>query len=86
MNESLERLQVDYVDVVQLHNGPTVQRPVLEEDRYNVLGIEDYYAPNGAIEGLKRVRRQGKTHFLGFIVRGNDRGPVRSLSTRAYFT
>jgi L-glyceraldehyde 3-phosphate reductase len=62
-----------------------VERPVLEGERYNVLGIQDYYAKNGAIEGLERVRRQGKTRYLGFIVRGNDRGPVEELIDTGLF-
>ncbi len=85
LDASLERLQVDYVDLLQIHNGPTIERPQIEGASYRVLGIEDYFAPNGAIEGITRAQRQGKTRLLGFIVRGNDKEPVRRLIDTGIF-
>src|SRR5439155_17289152 len=52
VDASLERLDVDYVDVVQIHNGPTVTRPNLQGRDYRILGVEDYLGRNGALEGL----------------------------------
>src|SRR5262249_55509927 len=86
LEESLRRLRVDYVDVLQIHNGPTVQRPVLEGRNYRILGLEDYLAPNGALPGLERVQRQGKARFLGFICRGDDIGPVSQLLDTGLFS
>lgn len=76
---SLRRLRVDRVDVVQIHNGPVSARPNLQGRDYRVLGIEDYLSPGGAIEGLERIVRAGKTRFVGFICRGDDGPEVRRL-------
>src|SRR5215510_3561772 len=40
--ESLERLGVDYVDILQIHNGPAPAPPPLEGRAYTQLWIEDY--------------------------------------------
>src|SRR5688572_17800048 len=63
LEASLKRLGRDHVDFLQIHNGPVAQRPDLQGRAYNILGIEDYLAPNGAIEGLKRAQQSGKTRF-----------------------
>ncbi len=86
VEESLTRLGVDYLDILQIHNGPTIARPRLEGRSYRVLGLEDYYAPHGALEGLARVQRQGKARFLGFICRGDDGVPVRQLLDTGLFS
>jgi aryl-alcohol dehydrogenase-like predicted oxidoreductase len=77
--ESLQRLGVDYVDILQIHNGPAPSPPPLEGRSYTQLWIEDYLRPGGAIEGLQRVLRDGKTRYVGFICRGNDGYQVRQL-------
>jgi aryl-alcohol dehydrogenase-like predicted oxidoreductase len=76
---SLERLGVDYVDFVQIHNGPVATRPKLEGRDYRVLWIEDFLGPHGALEGLERIRSAGKTRFVGFCCRGDDGESVRQL-------
>jgi L-glyceraldehyde 3-phosphate reductase len=77
--ESLERLGVDYLDILQIHNGPAPSPPRLEGCAYTQLWIEDYLRPGGALEGLQRVLRDGKARHLGFICRGNDAYQVRQL-------
>jgi L-glyceraldehyde 3-phosphate reductase len=79
VDASLKRLGVDYVDFVQIHNGPVAAKPDLQGRAYNILWIEDYLRPGGAIEGLQRIVRNGKTRFVGFICRGNDGPQVRQL-------
>ena len=85
VDASLKRLGRDQVDIVQIHNGPVAQRPNLQGRAYNILGIEDYLAPNGAIEGLQRIQRSGKTRFIGFICRGNDGPQVKQLIDTGLF-
>jgi aryl-alcohol dehydrogenase-like predicted oxidoreductase len=79
VDESLSRLGVDYVDFLQIHNGPLDPAPKLEGKVYARLWIEDYLRPNGALEGLERVVRQGKARYIGFITRGGDIGPAMRL-------
>jgi L-glyceraldehyde 3-phosphate reductase len=77
--ESLTRLGVDYLDILQIHNGPAPSPPTLEGRAYTQLWIEDYLRPGGALEGLQRVMHDGKARYLGFICRGDDAYQVRQL-------
>jgi aryl-alcohol dehydrogenase-like predicted oxidoreductase len=77
--ESLKRLGVDYLDILQIHNGPATSPPKLEGRSYTQLWIEDYLRPGGALEGLQRVLHDGKARYVGFICRGNDGDQVRQL-------
>lgn len=79
VDASLKRLGVDWVDIVQIHNGPVVSKPELPGRAYNILWIKDYLRPRGAIKGLSRILRDGKTRYVGFICRGNDGAQVREL-------
>lgn len=85
VDESLERLGVDYVDFLQIHNGPVLERPELTGDAYNVLWIEDYLRPGGALDGLQRAQAAGKTRFIGFITRGNDAPAAQQLIDTSAF-
>jgi L-glyceraldehyde 3-phosphate reductase len=76
---SLKRLGVDWVDIVQIHNGPVASKPELPGRAYNILWLKDYLRPRGAIRGLQRVLRAKTTRFAGFICRGNDAEEVREL-------
>lgn len=77
--ESLKRLGVDYVDILQIHNGPAPSPPQMEGRSYTQLWIDDYLRPGGALEGLQRMLRDGKARYVGFICRGNDGSQVRQL-------
>jgi aryl-alcohol dehydrogenase-like predicted oxidoreductase len=58
LERSLERLQVDYVDLVQLHN-------LVEPDEW-----ETAYARNGAVEALAQARDEGLTRHIGVTGHG----------------
>jgi aryl-alcohol dehydrogenase-like predicted oxidoreductase len=77
--ESLKRLGVDALDILQIHNGPAPSPPPLEGRAYTQLWIDDYLRPGGALDGLQRVLRDGKVRYVGFICRGNDADQVRQL-------
>jgi L-glyceraldehyde 3-phosphate reductase len=79
VDASLKRLGVDYVDFLQIHNGPVMDRPELTGRSYTHLWVEDYLRPGGALEGLQRVQQSGKARFIGFITRGNDGPAARRL-------
>lgn len=77
--ESLKRLGVDALDILQIHNGPAPSPPPLHGRAYTQLWIDDYLRPGGALDGLQRVLRDGKARYVGFICRGNDADQVRQL-------
>jgi len=83
---SLRRLGREYVDVVQIHNGPVEEPPQLEGRDYRVLSLHDYLRPDGALDGLRRLKASGKARHIGFICRGDDGGPVRQLIDTGEFS
>jgi aryl-alcohol dehydrogenase-like predicted oxidoreductase len=58
LERSLERLGVDQVDLIQLHN-------LVEEDEWQVA-----HGPGGAVEALEQARREGLTRFIGVTGHG----------------
>jgi len=86
LDESLKRLGVDYVDFLQIHNSPVMDRPELSGRTYTRLWIENYLQPGGALEGLLSAQRSGKTRFIGFITRGNDAPAAQRLIDTGVFS
>ena len=64
LDASLTRLGVDYVDFLQIHNGPVASRPDLSGSGYTHLWVEDYLKPGGALEGLRRAGKVGRRASL----------------------
>ena len=58
LERSLERMGVDHVDLIQLHN-------LVEEDEWEVA-----HAPGGALEALQHARDEGLTRFIGVTGHG----------------
>jgi aryl-alcohol dehydrogenase-like predicted oxidoreductase len=58
LERSLERLQVDAVDLIQLHN-------LVEPDEWEIA-----HGPGGAVEGLTRARDEGLVKHLGVTGHG----------------
>ncbi len=58
LERSLERLGVDHVDLIQLHN-------LVEEDEWQVA-----HGPGGAVEALQQARAEGLTRFIGVTGHG----------------
>jgi aryl-alcohol dehydrogenase-like predicted oxidoreductase len=69
LERSLDRLQVDSVDLIQLHN-------LVEEDEWEVA-----FAPGGAVAALARAREERLVRFIGVTGHGNRiaRMHLRSL-------
>ena len=59
LERSLERLQVDHVDLIQLHN-------LVEEDEWEVA-----HAPGGAVEALAAARDEGLVRHVGVTGHGD---------------
>jgi predicted aldo/keto reductase-like oxidoreductase len=58
LERSLERLGVDQIDLIQLHN-------LVEEDEWQVA-----HGPGGAIEALDQARQEGLVRFIGVTGHG----------------
>jgi len=58
LHRSLERLRVDHVDMIQMHN-------LVEEDEW-----ETALGPHGALEALVEARSQGLVRFIGVTGHG----------------
>jgi L-galactose dehydrogenase/L-glyceraldehyde 3-phosphate reductase len=61
---SLNRLQRDYADVLQLHSRIAFSRDSSEWPR--ALSIMDVLGENGVADTFDSLRREGKTRFIGF--------------------
>lgn len=74
LERSLERLRVDHVDLVQLHN-------LVEPDEWDVA-----HGPGGAVEALERAREEGLVRFVGVTGHGTRiaRVHLRSLERHPF--
>ena len=54
LEQSLERLQTDYVDLMQIH------------EVIRMSDVDRVFAPGGALESLLKAREQGKLRYIGF--------------------
>jgi predicted aldo/keto reductase-like oxidoreductase len=54
LDESLRRLQVDHIDLIQFHEVIRMDDP------------EKIFAPFGALEGMLKARQAGKVRYIGF--------------------
>jgi predicted aldo/keto reductase-like oxidoreductase len=54
LDESLRRLQVDHIDLIQFHEVIRMDDP------------EKIFAPGGAFEAMVKARHEGKVRYIGF--------------------
>ena len=66
LRSSLERLQLDKVILLQLHNDLS-DRPGKRN-----LPVKHIFREGGVLEGMERVRRLGLTDYLGFTAKGQS--------------
>jgi L-glyceraldehyde 3-phosphate reductase len=81
---SLKRLQMESVAVVQIHNGPVLQRGA-PTARWAPISVDDFCRPGGAIDGLTRVKESGKAQVIGFTCAHADAAAVRALIDTGVF-
>lgn len=85
VEDSLRRLGVDAVDIVQIHNGPVAAKPVMEGPYYATLWLDDFVKPGGVLDGVRKLLDTGKARYSGFICRGNDATEVATLLETGLF-
>ncbi|HLV81786.1 MAG TPA: aldo/keto reductase, partial [Chthonomonadaceae bacterium] len=71
---SLERLQTDYVDLIQLHAVNTY------------ADLEQVLAPDGALAGLEQARQEGLARFLGITGHARPEILAEALSRARFDT
>ena len=64
-NDSLERMKLDCVELLQLHN------PIMPDTTDNALSAERVLAKNGVADALDRVRERGLAKHIGFTALGD---------------
>jgi aryl-alcohol dehydrogenase-like predicted oxidoreductase len=64
---SLRRLQIDMIDLIQIHNRPGLELRPWDHD---VLGLKELLGPRGVVESMERLREQGKVGHIGFTAIG----------------
>jgi aryl-alcohol dehydrogenase-like predicted oxidoreductase len=69
-HQSLARLKLESVDLLQLHN-PLGTRAVDPNASGNAIGADTVLANNGVADALDRMREQGLTRFTGFTALGD---------------
>lgn len=62
LNASLQRLRLDHVDLLQLHNS------IGESDRHGLLDASQVL--DAVIPAFEKLRQAGKTRYLGFTAKG----------------
>ena len=71
VDESLARLGLDSVDVIHLHNRVASRRGG-NVGSGPLIAIEDALGPGGVLEGLRKVKEQGKTRAIGLCGFGGE--------------
>lgn len=75
---SLRRLRMDFVDIVQIHNPPHLTRN-LDLPGWVHLSVDDFLGPNGCLEGLEKLQRQGKVRYFGFANEHAEAAAVKQV-------
>jgi aryl-alcohol dehydrogenase-like predicted oxidoreductase len=63
VDESLARLRINCIDLIQIHNRIALDRHPNDDD---VISVKDAIGAGGVLETLKRLRDDGKVRYLGF--------------------
>jgi len=66
LHESLVRLNLDHIDLIQLHNG------IEKEDSERTLSSENVLAGPGAISAMEKMRNQGLVKWIGITALGDS--------------
>lgn len=72
LRDSLERMQVDQIDLIQMHN-------LTQEDQWEVA-----MGPGGALEALIEAKEEGLVRFIGVTGHGTYAAAMHKRSLEAY--
>ena len=78
MEDSLKRMGRDHVDLFQLHNG------LVATDAGDKLAID--IALNEVVPALEKLRKEGKTRFIGFTGVGETAALHQAIDSKAFDT
>ncbi|TFH15330.1 aldo/keto reductase [Candidatus Bathyarchaeota archaeon] len=79
---SLDRLQRDHVDVLQLHSRIALSRD--SPQWRGSLSVDDVLGENGVADAFDDMRRMGKTRFIGFTGIGEAAALHRVVESRRF--
>jgi aryl-alcohol dehydrogenase-like predicted oxidoreductase len=82
---SLRRLQIEQVDIVEIHNSPVHKRPESFTGWLPML-LHEYLGRSGALEGLERLKAAGKVRFFGLVNERPDVDLARALIDTGAFS
>ena len=78
MEDSLKRMGRDHVDLFQLHNG------LVATDAGDKLAID--IALNEVVRALEKLRKEGKTRFIGFTGVGETAALHQAIDSKVFDT
>jgi aryl-alcohol dehydrogenase-like predicted oxidoreductase len=78
MDESLQRLQRDHVDLLQLHN------PLVAKDDDDNMAVD--IALNEVVPALQALVKAGKTRFIGFSGVGEPQALLKAVESKSFDT
>lgn len=78
MDESLKRLNLDHVDLFQLHN------PLVGKDADDHMDVD--IALNEVVPALQKLQKAGKTRFIGFSGVGEPASILKAVESKAFDT
>lgn len=79
VDASLERLGIDRIDLLYLHNRVASKRVPRTSAMGSHITVADVLGRRGVLEALDRARGEGKARFLGFCSGGGEVGPTREV-------
>jgi len=79
-HDSLSRLKLDSVELLQLHN-PLGTQAVDPSASGNAITVDHVLSKNGVADALERIRDQGLTKFIGFTALGDTASCCRVIDS-----